>query len=59
MADLTVAEIQNYILDPAKSISFVLDRMSDDSNNVLSFQDPTNPAVNLLEFAAFSNPALS
>lgn len=58
MADLTVAEIQNYILDPAKSISFVLDRMSDDSNNVLSFQDPTNPAVNLLEFAAFSNSAV-
>ena len=46
---MDIQELNQYILDPSKSISFVLDRMSEDSNNKLSFQDPTHPAINILE----------
>lgn len=54
---LTQKEIQQLILDPSKSISLVLNKMSEDSNGVLSFQDPTSPAVNLLEASAFMSSA--
>ena len=50
---MDIQELNQYILDPSKSISFVLDRMSEDSNNKLSFQDPTHPAINILEASAF------
>lgn len=50
---MDIQELNQYILDPSKSISFVLDKMSEESNNKLSFQDPTHPAVNILEASAF------
>ena len=61
MADttgLTALEIQNLIMDPTKAIALVLDKMNSDSNGVLSFQDPTHPAVNILEASAFLSSAV-
>lgn len=55
---MTQKEISDLILDPSKAISLVLSKMSEESNGVLSFQDPTSPAVNLLEASAFLSSAV-